>query len=56
VFLVVDSNRKYWERFYWKGIYDTEEAFLEMREQCRKVADAMGFRRKDEATNNQYSG
>jgi hypothetical protein len=47
VFLVVDSNRKYWERFYWKGIYDTQEAFLEMREYCRAVADEMGFRRRD---------
>jgi hypothetical protein len=47
-FLVVDSNRVYYERAFWTGIYDVKEAFLEVRDYCRQVADKMGFRRLDE--------
>lgn len=47
-FMVLDSNRVYYERAYWDGIYDVKEAFIEVRDYCRLIADKMGFRRPDE--------
>jgi hypothetical protein len=55
-FVVYDSNLTYYHRSFWTGIYEPEEAFDDVRAYCRQVADKMGFRRPDEATDNQYPG
>ena len=47
-FIVEDSNRsKFYLRGFWQGIYEPDEAFRDVRNYCRKLADKMGFRRPD---------
>src|SRR4029077_7943717 len=51
LFVVHDSSGNFSWTGFWKGIYDPDEAFLEVAKHCRKLADKMGFRRPDyEAT------
>jgi hypothetical protein len=47
-FVVYDSNQNMYRRSYWMGIYDPDEALVDVIEYCRKVADKMGYRRPEE--------
>ncbi len=47
-FVVYDSNYGEYRRDFWMGVYDPDEALLDVSKHCRKVADKMGYRRPDE--------
>jgi hypothetical protein len=48
-FLVFDSNRKYHCRYFYPGIYELVEAFVDTVHYCREVANKMGFRNPEES-------
>jgi hypothetical protein len=46
-FVVHTSDRYYWFRGFWTGIYELDEAFLDTAKKCREIADKMGYRRPE---------
>jgi len=47
-FAVYDSNCDIYRRDFWMGVYDPDEALVDVSKHCRKIADKMGYRRPDE--------
>jgi hypothetical protein len=47
-FAVYDSNCDVYRRDFWMGLYDPDEAMMDVGKHCRKVADKMGYRRLDD--------
>lgn len=45
---VYDSNCDVYRRDFWMGIYDPDEAMIDVSKRCREIADKMGYRRPDE--------
>jgi hypothetical protein len=55
-YLVVhDSNFSMWTRAFWQGIYEPDEAFKDVANRCRKIADKMGYRRPDDTVGVTFS-
>lgn len=46
--VVYDSKYGIYRRDFWMGVYDPDEALVDVSKYCRKVADKMGYRRPDE--------
>jgi hypothetical protein len=51
-FIILDSERRTWARFFWGGIYDIEEAMVDVSKYARKVATKMGYRNVEEINEN----
>jgi hypothetical protein len=46
-FVVHDSNRQWWTRWFWSNIYSPQEAYMDVVKRCRETADKMGYRRPE---------
>lgn len=49
--VVYDSKYGIYRRDFWMGVYDPDEALVDVSKHCRKVADKMGYRRPDGESN-----
>lgn len=45
--VVYDSNCGEYRRDFWMGVYDPDEALIDVSRHCRKIADKMGYRRPE---------
>ena len=48
-FVVHDSERNWWFRWFWRGIYEPKDALRDALDKCRETANKMGFRERDDA-------
>jgi hypothetical protein len=47
-FSMIDTDLNIYERFFWQGIYEPEEAYYQIIRKCRESAKRMGYRQEEE--------